>query len=152
MNKKESKSRGVLHPVRKGKSIKIPYVGGIKAGFTSPAADYIAKKIDLNKILIRHPNFTFFAYADGDCLEGADISNKDMVIIDKSLIPQDGDLVVCSVDGDFTMKRVQLNGDSMYLVPDPKLEDRDKFKPILVTENNNYIIWGVVTFSIKKHR
>jgi len=127
----------------------LPYVGGISAGFTSPADDYLAEKIDLNEILIKHPYYTFIAQADGDCLEGANISNGDLIIVDKSLKPKDGNLAVCFIDGDFTLKRVLFQKDNVFLVPDPSDKNKHKYKPIIVTEDNRFIIWGIVTYSIK---
>lgn len=138
-----------LYGVSTDTELNLPFVGGINAGFTSPAADYLAGTVDLNKLLIKHPNYTFFAFADGDCLEGAEIANKDLVIVDKSLKPRDGNLAVCFIDGEFTMKRISLKDGVMTLLPDPSLENKDKYKPIVITEENRFIIWGIVTFSIK---
>jgi len=139
----------ILYETKVGEELNLPFAGGINAGFTSPAQDYVAGKIDLNKLLVKHPNYTFFAFADGDCLEGANIADKDLVIVDKSLIPQDGNLAVCFIDGEFTMKRICLKDGMMKLEPHPGINNKEKYKSIIITEDNRFIIWGIVTYSIK---
>jgi len=142
----------VFHPVDTDTDVRIPFVGGVNAGFTSPAQDYIAAKVDLNRLLVKHPNYTFMAYADGECLEGSDVGDGDMVLVDRSLTPREGDLSVCFIDGEFTMKRIHIEGDAMILLPDPEESNKERFKPIRVTEENAFMIWGIVTYSIKRHR
>ena len=83
----------------------------------------------------------------GDSLIEADIHDGDLLIIDKSLEPRNGDLAVCCVDGEFTLKYIQIEQDVVWLIPANK-----EFQPIKVTAGNEFIIWGIVTYSIKKHR
>ena len=126
--------------------LELPYAdGGIKAGFPSPAQDYLTESIDLNKILIRHPETTFYAKVAGDSLTEASISDGDIAIIDRSLECQNGDFVAAYVDGEFTLKHVEIHPDHIMLVPANK-----DFKPIKVTQDNEFIIWGVVRYVIKK--
>jgi len=121
--------------------------GGIAAGFPSPAQDYIDIKIDLNKELIDNPSSTFYARVKGNSMIDAGISNGDILVIDKSLQPQDGDTAVCYIDGEFTLKYIKIEADAIYLIP-----ANPDFKPIKVTEENDFCIWGIVTYSIKNHK
>jgi DNA polymerase V len=128
--------------------LSLPFMdGGIAAGFPSPAQDYIDLKIDLNTQLISNPSSTFYAKVKGTSMQDAGIKDGDILIIDKSLEPKDGDTVVCFIDGEFTIKYIKLDTDVVYLVP-----ANPKFEPIKVTEDNNFCIWGVVTYSIKNHK
>ena len=120
--------------------------GGISAGFPSPAQDYIDLKIDLNKELIANPSTTFYGRVRGVSMLDAGISNGDILIIDKSIEPKEGDTVVCFIDGEFTLKYIKTDGETVFLVP-----ANEKFKPIQITEENNFCIWGVVTYSIHPH-
>jgi DNA polymerase V len=118
---------------------------GISAGFPSPANDFLDLSIDLNKELIKHPYATFYGRVSGDSMIGAGLDDGDLLIIDKSLEPQDGKIAVCFIDGEFTVKRIKIERDSLWLMPENK-----KYKPLKVTEDNEFIIWGVVTSVIKK--
>lgn len=122
--------------------------GGIKAGFPSPAQDYITESIDLNTELIRHPAATFYARVAGDSMSGEGITEGDILIIDRSIEPEHGDLAVCCIDGEFTLKRLCLNrGDRIYLMPSNR-----RYRPIEVTKDNDFMVWGVVTYTIKANR
>lgn len=120
---------------------------GISAGFPSPAQDYIDLSLDLNKELISNPSSTFFGRVRGESMKDAGILDGDILVIDKSLEPQDGDTAVCFIDGEFTLKYIKIEKDAVYLIP-----ANPAFKPIRVTEENNFCIWGVVTYSIKNHK
>jgi len=120
--------------------------GGISAGFPSPAQDYIDLSLDLNKELINNPSSTFFGRVRGSSMIDAGIEDGDLLVIDKSLEPKDGDTVVCFLDGEFTLKYIQVEPDAVFLVP-----ANEAFKPIKVTAANHFCIWGVVTYSIKDH-
>ncbi len=129
-------------------SLELPLMeGGIAAGFPSPAQDYIDLKIDLNKELIANPSSTFYGRVKGTSMKDAGIEDGDILVIDKSLEPRDGDTAVCFIDGEFTLKYIKIEPDAVYLVP-----ANSKFQPIKVTEDNNFCIWGVVTYSIKNHK
>jgi len=117
---------------------------GISAGFPSPADDFLDLSIDLNKELIKHPYATFYGRVRGDSMTGAGLDDGDLLIIDKSLEPQDGKIAVCFIDGEFTVKRIKLDTDSLWLMPENK-----KYKPLEVTEDNEFVIWGIVTCVIK---
>lgn len=119
--------------------------GGICAGFPSPAQDYLELSIDLNTELIRHPAATFFGRVVGNSLEEAGVTEGDILIIDKSLKPQDGNMCVCFLDGDFTLKFIRHTENEIWLIPANKA-----YTPIKVTEDNDFMIWGVVTYTIKR--
>jgi len=128
-------------------STKLPLVEAtISAGFPSPADDYSESRLDLNKELITNESATFYARVRGDSMTLAGISDGDLLIIDKSKTPTNGSIVVCLIDGDFTVKRLHKKGDHFYLMP-----ENDNYQPIKIKPENDVTIWGVVTYTIKKH-
>jgi DNA polymerase V len=125
--------------------LQLPYVEkGISAGFPSPADDFIDATIDLNKEFIKNPSATFYGRVKGNSMKNAGIDNGDLLIIDKSLEPKDGKIAVCYIDGEFTVKRIKLDKDCLWLVP-----ENDLYKPIKVTADNDFIVWGMVVHVIK---
>lgn len=125
--------------------LEVPYVDvGISAGFPSPADDFIELTIDLNKHLIKHKDSTFFAKVKGHSMKNAGIFDGDLLIIDKSLAPQDGKIAICQIDGEFTVKRIKIENDVVWLIA-----ENEDYKPIKVTEENELMIWGIVIHSIK---
>ena len=123
----------------------LPLFTGISAGFPSPANDYLEEAIDLNKELIKNPSSTFFGRVKGLSMTDAGIDDKDILVIDKSISPKNGMIAVCYVDGEFTLKRICFSTNSMTLLP-----ANNQFKPIPITEANDFLVWGIVTFVIKK--
>ena len=121
--------------------------GGIRAGFPSPSQDFMDESIDLNRELVRHPATTFYARAVGDSMKGCGIDDGDLLVIDKSIEPREGDIVVAFIDGDFTLKKVKLEPDGSCLWLMPANED---YPPIKVTEDNHFVVWGVLTYNIKR--
>ncbi len=117
----------------------------ISAGFPSPADDYLDGGIDLNRELIQNPDATFFGRVKGSSMKDAGISDGDVLVVDKSLEPRDGAVAVCFVDGEFTVKRIRRGKNCLYLMP-----ENEGFKPVKITEDNDFIVWGVVTYVIKK--
>ncbi|GGB98590.1 LexA family protein [Dyadobacter sediminis] len=122
----------------------LPLIPGISAGFPSPAADFIDTNIDLGKELIRNPSSTFLGRVKGDSMKDAGIHDKDLLIIDKSLDCKDGKIAVCFLDGEFTVKRVRIEKDICWLVA-----ENPHYKPIKVTAENDFLIWGIVIHIIK---
>ncbi len=118
---------------------------GVHAGFPSPAQD-CTETIDLNKELISHPATTFYARAVGDSMVDKGISDGDLLIVDKSLTPQEGNVVVAYLDGEFTLKTLHYDdrGSGAWLVP-----ENASYPAIRVTADNDCVIWGVVTYNIK---
>ena len=122
-------------------------LSNIQAGFPSPATDYMTEAIDLNKELVHHPECTFFARVKGDSMQDAHILDGDLAVVDKSRTAQDGDFVVAFIDGEFTIKefRNAPDGKSGWLIP-----HNSKYPKIHITEENEFIIWGVITYLIHK--
>ena len=117
---------------------------GISAGFPSPADDFLDLSIDLNKELVKHPYATFYGRVSGDSMTGAGLDDGDLLVIDKSLEPRDGKIAVCFIDGEITVKRIKLEADAVWLMP-----ENAKYTPIKVTQDNEFVIWGIVTSVIK---
>ncbi|MBP5335208.1 MAG: translesion error-prone DNA polymerase V autoproteolytic subunit [Bacteroidales bacterium] len=138
---------------------------GIHAGFPSPAQDYMDGIMDLNKELVRHPAATFYGRVVGDSMVNAGVDEGDVLVIDKSLEPQEGDMAVCFIDGEFALKFIsfkdpQKGGQEAhkpgvsYNILGCKdlwlLSGNPKYKPIHITEGNDFTVWGIVTYVIKK--
>lgn len=117
----------------------------VQAGFPSPAQGEYADSIDLNRALITNPAATFCARVIGNSMVEAGINEGDLLIIDRSLTPHDGNIAVCFVDGDFTVKRLSVRDDGIYLTP-----ANAKFPELRVSEDSNFQVWGVVSHIIKK--
>lgn len=117
----------------------------VAAGFPSPAEDYGSLGLDLNRELIKNPASTFYARVSGLSMVDEGINDGDLLVIDKSLEPHNGCIAVCYVDGEFTLKRFEKHRDYGLLIPANK-----EFKPIKITADNDFIIWGVVTYIIKR--
>ena len=119
----------------------------IPAGFPSPAEDYMEMQLDLNEHLIRNPSSTFFAQIIGTSMINSGIHHNDIVVVDRSVQPKDDSILVCCIDGEFTLKRFRkTNEETAYLIP-----DNPEYEPIKVQSHNTLQIWGVVTYSIHKH-
>lgn len=119
----------------------------IPAGFPSPAQDANSDTLDLNRELIHSPSSTFCARVSGDSMIDCGISDGDLLIIDKALTPHDGSIAVCYIDGDFTVKRISIHNDGIYLMP-----ANPNYRPIPVSEDSNFQVWGIVTYIVKSVR
>ena len=118
---------------------------GISAGFPSPADDFKEIRISLDKELVKNQESTFYARVSGDSMVGAGLDDGDLLVIDRSLSPENGKIAVCLVDGEFTVKRIKKEKNNVYLMPENK-----KYRPIKLKEENELIMWGVVEYVIKK--
>jgi DNA polymerase V len=126
--------------------LRIPFVKeGVSAGFPSPAADFMETNIDLNRELSENPLATFYIKVKGNSMIDAGINDKDVLVVDRSLEPQNNKIAICFIDGEFTVKRIKKEKDCLYLMP-----ENPNYSPIKVTEENELIIWGIVTYVIKK--
>jgi DNA polymerase V len=94
---------------------------------------------------VKNKDSTFYARVDGDSMVGAGLEDGDLLVIDKSLNPENGRIAVCLIDGDFTVKRIKREKNKFYLIPENK-----KYKPIELGEENELIVWGIVIYVIKK--
>ena len=118
---------------------------GISAGFPSPADDFKEERLSLDDELIKNKEATFFARVSGQSMIGAGLNDNDLLIIDRSLEPTHNKIAVCFLDGEFTVKRLKVTKKGVWLLP----ENLD-YKPIEISEENNFVIWGIVTNVIKK--
>ncbi len=121
------------------------YSCGVSAGFPSPAEDYIEQRLDLNELLVQNPAATFFVRVNGDSMTGAGINHNDILVVDRSLEPANGRIVIAVIDGEFTVKRLVKHGDTCRLVA-----ENPDYPPIEITEDSSCEIWGVVTSSINQ--
>ena len=118
---------------------------GISAGFPSPADDFKEVRISLDKELVKNSESTFYARVSGDSMIGAGLDDGDLLVIDRSLNPENGKIAVCFINGDFTVKRIIKEKGKLYL----KAENK-KYKSIEIREGSELIIWGIVEYVIKK--
>ena len=118
---------------------------GISAGFPSPAGDFKQERISLDKDLIKNKEATFFARVSGESMVNAGLEDGDLIVIDRSLEPSNNKIAVCFIDGEFTVKRLQVKKNKIWLKP-----ENTNYKAIEVKEDNELIIWGIVTNVIKK--
>ena len=118
---------------------------GISAGFPSPADDFKEVRISLDKELVKNQESTFYARVSGNSMENAGLSDGDLIGIDRALDPVKNKIAVCFLDGEFTVKRIIKRGNKLYLRP----ENKD-YNEIEIKDDNQLIIWGLVTYVIKK--
>ena len=118
---------------------------GISAGFPSPADDFKELRISIDQEVVRNEEATFYARVSGESMQGAGLDDGDLLVIDRSLEPVDNKIAVCFIDGEFTVKRLKVNKDEVLVIP-----ENPKYQSIKVTEENELIIWGVVTYVVKK--
>ena len=119
----------------------------ISAGFPSPAEDFTELSISLDKHLIQNPAATFMAYANGNSMVRVGIHHGDILIIDRSLNARDGDVIIALLHGEFTVKQISIINGILSLVP-----RNSQYKAVKITSEMGFEVWGVVTFSIHKHR
>lgn len=136
------------YPIEDISPIEADMLGEVRAGFPSPADEEPHEKLDLVRLLVRHPASTFFFRIGGTSMVEADMDEGDIIIVDRSVEPYNGCSAVCFIDGEFTVKRVEMSEGKVRLMPANELND--KYKPIVIEPDNQFVIWGVVTYVIKK--
>jgi DNA polymerase V len=119
----------------------------IPAGFESPAADYRQARIDLNDYVSKYPEATFFARVEGECMIGSGIFPDDLLVVDRSLDPQNGDVVVGEINGEFVLRSYFKLGSKTFLMPDNRC-----YKPIELNESIPFLIWGIVPYTLYDQR
>lgn len=128
-------------PSRSHKIMALPlFTGKVAAGFPSPADDYVEKTLDLNELLIQKPAATFFVRAQGESMLGAGIHPNDILVVDRSIEPVPGKVVICALNGELTVKRLERDGEQWKL----KAEN-PAYADIAVHEELDMVVWGVVT-------
>ena len=118
---------------------------GVSAGFPSPAEDFKELKISIDQEVVKNESATFFARVDGQSMQGAGLDDGDLIVIDRSKEPENGKIAVCFIDGEFTVKRLKVEDDCIYLMP-----ENSRYRALKVTSENQLIIWGIVTYVVKK--
>lgn len=121
------------------------YITRVSAGFPSPADDHIESKLDLNKLVIKHPAATFFVRVAGNSMTGAGIFHDDILVVDRALNPKDNDIIVCVLNGEFAVKRFVKIKKRIVLY-----SENPDYEPIEVTEGMEFQVWGVVPYVIHK--
>ncbi|MDH5297965.1 MAG: translesion error-prone DNA polymerase V autoproteolytic subunit [Desulfobulbaceae bacterium] len=121
------------------------FMSGVAAGFPSPADDYIERQLDLNELLITHPAATFFVRVAGDSMVGAGILHDDILVVDRSLDPASGRVVIAIVNGELTVKRLFRQGAACRLVA-----EHPDYPELAITEEMGFEVWGVVTAAIHR--
>ncbi len=135
----------VHYPAANGEQLLPLFSHKVVAGFPSPADDNIEQGLDLNQYLVKRPETTFLLKVQGDSMKKIGIFNGDILIVDRSLEPADGKIVIAALDGELTVKRLSIKSTGTWLVP-----ENDHYLPIPVRENSDMVIWGVVTATIRQ--
>ena len=129
------------------KKFKLPLLtDSVSAGFPSPADDHTEENIDLNEHLISNPFSTFFLRVKGDSMINAGIKDKDLIIVDKSLTARPGNIIIAMIDGEFTIKRLSIRNNELYLKAENHNYPDFRFKNHIDLQ-----IWGVVIYSIHSY-
>lgn len=130
----------------RSEELKLPlFLSPVQAGFPSPAEDYIERRLDLNDLVVQHPTATFFVKVEGESMEEANIFTGDILVVDRSLEPAHNKIVVAVVNGEFTVKRLSIESQGVFLLP-----ENPKYRAIKITSAMDFQIWGTVTYVIHK--
>ncbi len=121
------------------------YTSRPQAGFPAPGDDQVEKVLDINDLVVRHPSATFFVRVEGDSMEGAGIFTGDVLVVDRSITPKDGSIVVAAVFGEMVVKRLKAQGNTHILA-----SENAEYEPIVVTGEDDCFLWGVVVGSIRQ--
>lgn len=119
----------------------------VSCGFPSPAEDYHESELDINELVISHPDATFYVRVSGDSMEGAGICEGDVLVVDRALDARDNAIIVALVNGEFTVKRLSTCDNTLTLIPENPL-----YNPIPITEDMDFRVWGIVTYCIHRLR
>lgn len=139
------KIRDVMEIIE-GESYDIPlFSGKVQAGIPDMVDDYVEGTVNLNNLLIPNPNKTFFVRATGESMIDVGIYSNDMLIVDQTITPRNGSIIIAALNGELTVKRLSLKSDGQIVL----LPENTQFSPIPVTEESDFHIWGVVTNSIR---
>jgi DNA polymerase V len=119
----------------------------ISCGFPSPADDYRESELDINELVIAHPEATFYVRVSGDSMEGAGICEGDVLVVDRALDARENAIIVALVNGEFTVKRLFTSGDTLLLMP-----ENPRYDPLPITEEMEFRVWGIATYVIHRLR
>ena len=128
-------------------ALALEFAESIHAGFPSPAADHTGERINLAREMTPHPETTFYAHVEGDSMRDAGILDGDIVVVDRSLSPKNGDFIIAYINDEYTLKEFKMDesGECAWLIP-----HNPDFRPIRVDKESNFQVWGVVTYAIHK--
>jgi DNA polymerase V len=144
MNKQHTSSIREILPAVCDPSLRRPlFLSGVSAGFPSPADDYLDRRLDLNEHLVKNPAATFFVRVAGDSMTGAGINDNDILVVDRSIEPTSGSIVIAIVDGELTVKRLLKTRDSCRLVA-----ENPNFPDLEISGEVPLEVWGVATYAI----
>ncbi len=145
MNRRTPKSLKIYRP-EAAEPLEMPRTGStVHAGFPSPADDFLEGSLDLNRLVVRHPEATFFARVEGDSMRDEGIVDGDILVVDKAVEPFDGCLAITYVGGEFTLKRVRIEAHRILLVP-----ANPNYKPLEIRPGDEFAVWGVVQWIVKR--
>ena len=144
-NPENSAEFEILFPKYLSKQSLNLYASQIPAGFPSPAEDFLEKRLDLNEYLIQNKSATFLIRVHGNSMINAGIFDGDMLVVDRSIQSTSGKIILGVLNGEFTVKRIEKRKTKLFLIP-----ENDHFKPVEITPEMDFKIWGVVTFAIHK--
>ncbi|MGE9549867.1 translesion error-prone DNA polymerase V autoproteolytic subunit [Erwinia amylovora] len=136
-----------ISPSTLNKLLLLPlFIERVPCGFPSPAQDYVEERLDLNKLMIRHPSATYFVKVSGDSMVEAGIGDGDLLVVDRSLTAEHGDIIIAAIDGEFTVKELCTR-------PTLQLRPRNSnYPPIMFHSDEALEIFGVVTFTLKSNK
>jgi len=135
-----------VHRPLQDKPLALPvFSTSVQAGFPSPAEDHIEKRLDINELVVQHPTATFFVRVEGESMIDANIHSGDILVVDRSIQPTHGKIVIAILDGEFTVKRLKIASDGVFLMP-----ENPKYPGIQIESGTEFQIWGVVTYVIHK--
>ncbi|MEZ7197533.1 LexA family protein [Pseudodesulfovibrio karagichevae] len=137
--------RAVARPGSRSR-LAVPLAGeSVPAGFPSPAEEYLEKRLDLNELLVARPESTYFVRVSGDSMIGAGIHHGDLLVVDRSLDPRPGQVIIALVDGEFTVKRLRKTPMGLELAP-----ENPEYGVIPLSEETDFQVWGVVLHVVHK--
>ena len=137
------KNLDLFQPIQKKQILTPVFLDSVSAGFPSPATDYMENKLDLNEYLIKRPAATFIVKAKGLSMTDAGILSGDLLIVDRSIVPKNNNIVIASIFGDLTVKKLHKKENSLFLLP-----ANSDYPSIEVKEEMECFIWGIVTYII----
>jgi len=144
LSKQKTPSIREIFPAACGTSLRRPlFLSGVSAGFPSPADDYLDRNLDLNEYLVKNPAATFFVRVAGDSMTGAGINDNDILVVDRSLDPCSGSVVIAVVNGELTVKRLLKNNNSCRLIA-----ENPAYPDLEINGETPLEIWGVATYAI----
>lgn len=144
--KKNSLKIKSIYEVENKQEVKVPFSQELlSAGFPSPAEGFIQKSLDLNELIIQHPSSTFFIRVIGNSMIKAGIFSNDILIVDRSLSVSNNKVIVARLNDEFLVKRIFIDDEKILL-----LADNDEYDPIEITNDMDFEVWGIVTYTIHK--